>query len=640
MTDVSHERPSSAKRLSILSALALCMLAAGCKSPGDYHAEADTVAYDIIAAKQREALGRTESFTIEKPADTLRRRLIEAQGLSLAGGESLGTAALDQPDDWPEKKPKQDDPPPASVEAADQMPETIVLTLFDALQAAAANSREYQSRKEDVFRAALDLDLERDDFRSTFTGLMDAVFTNDMAGSETVNSVDSSHSARWSKLFESGASVTAGLALDLVKILSGNREGTLGIASDATLSIPLLRGAGKRIVTEPLTQAERSVVYAIHDFERFKRTFAVRVADDYLSVLQNLDQIRNTEENYRSLIKSARRARRLADAGRLSGIQVDQARQNELQARNRWIAARENYQANRDRFKLTLGLPVDALLEMDPRELEYLSAAARSALGDTDEVGRPRDEGSPADETAEVRAADAPVNLNEPSREDGGPYEIQEHIAVTLALDNRLDLRTAQGRLYDAQRKVIVAANALEAGLDIEASAAFGERRSASSASSPNAELRPERGVYKVGIFADLPWERTAARNTYRKSFINFERAARDLQESEDRVKLEIRDDLRNLLRARESIKIQLAAVTVANRRVDSVALFLDAGRAEIRDLLEAQEDLVSAQNALTANLVDYRVAALALQRDMGVLEVDERGLWREYDPAKFRESQ
>ena len=71
----------------------------------------------------------------------------------------------------------------------------------------------------------------------------------------------------------------------------------------------------------------------------------------------------------------------------------------------------------------------------------------------------------------------------------------------------------------------------------------------------------------------------------------------------------------------------------LAQRRVASTNLFLEAGRAEIRDLLEAQEALVTAQNALTAALVSYRVNELALQRDLGVLEVDHQGLWREYTP-------
>lgn len=62
--------------------------------------------------------------------------------------------------------------------------------------------------------------------------------------------------------------------------------------------------------------------------------------------------------------------------------------------------------------------------------------------------------------------------------------------------------------------------------------------------------------------------------------------------------------------------------------------LYLQAGLAEIRDLLEAQEALISAQNAVTSALVAYRVAELELQRDMGVLEVNEEGIWREYVPG------
>jgi len=90
-------------------------------------------------------------------------------------------------------------------------------------------------------------------------------------------------------------------------------------------------------------------------------------------------------------------------------------------------------------------------------------------------------------------------------------------------------------------------------------------------------------------------------------------------------------------LQARESYRIQLEAVALAERRVDSTALFLQAGRAEVRDVLEAQEDLVNAQNALTAALVDYRVAELNLQRDMGVLQVSDDGLWHEFDPTDIK---
>jgi outer membrane protein TolC len=61
--------------------------------------------------------------------------------------------------------------------------------------------------------------------------------------------------------------------------------------------------------------------------------------------------------------------------------------------------------------------------------------------------------------------------------------------------------------------------------------------------------------------------------------------------------------------------------------------MLLEAGRVQIRDILEAQEALLSAQNALTAAVINYRITELELQRDMGLLKVDEKGLWQEFDP-------
>ena len=130
-----------------------------------------------------------------------------------------------------------------------------------------------------------------------------------------------------------------------------------------------------------------------------------------------------------------------------------------------------------------------------------------------------------------------------------------------------------------------------------------------------------------------MPLERTFERNAYRNSFILLERAVRNVQDLEDDIKLDVRDALRSLLQARESTKIQAQAIQVASKRVASTKMFMDAGEAEVRDYLEAQEDLIDAQNNLTSALVGYRVAELELQRDMGLLQVNGKGLWREYRP-------
>ena len=102
--------------------------------------------------------------------------------------------------------------------------------------------------------------------------------------------------------------------------------------------------------------------------------------------------------------------------------------------------------------------------------------------------------------------------------------------------------------MRDAQRQVHVAADALRGELTFLAQGSAGERRaSAGSATEANAHLRPDEGNYSALIDVDIPLERTAQRNAYRTSLIGMEQAVRNLQATEDRLKLEVRNDLRNL---------------------------------------------------------------------------------------------
>jgi outer membrane protein TolC len=305
--------------------------------------------------------------------------------------------------------------------------------------------------------------------------------------------------------------------------------------------------------------------------------------------------------------------------------------QDVLRARANWISAQQTYVNGLDLFKNILGLPTDALMELDQSELDRLALSAKEALGDELSI-RP-----PAAMLAAQGdlAADAPVELVPPSREGGGPLELEYSEAIEIALKQRMDHRILQGQVYDAQRGVVVAADALRANLTLLGNAQVGERRGTGDADLPNAEFKIDDGIYSGGFIFDLPWERTEAQNAYRNSYITLERAVRNVQENEDQIKFQLRNELRSLIEARENYKIQTQAVDLAHRRVKSSELFLQAGRAETRDVLEAQESLLSTQIALTEALVNYRISELELQRDMGVLKVDHKGLWNEYESKK-----
>ena len=613
-------------KILIFGLLSMVVLQVGCQ-PSHYRLKADEVAKTIIQEKQEQALGKTGAFTIERPSDILRRRLLIQQNLPHAGEASLGTDELKPIEHWPEKGYPNATLSPDQVKSLEPG-KPLKLSLIEALQVGARNSFEYQTRKEDIFRAALDLDLERKEFRSTFGGLIDSLIRYNLKGEDTITGIETTGSVDWSRKLKSGVEFSAALAIDLVKLLTQDRSSSLGLVVDATIAIPLLRGSGRHILTEPLTQAERNVVYTIWEFERFKKTFAVSVAGDYLEVLRRFNEVENAAENYRNLIASTRRSRQLANAGRITEIEVDQSLQNELRARNRWVSAQELYKSRLDAFKRSLGLPPDAEIEVDKSELDRLVAQVSKLMPDIAHEGVLNARG-------DIPPADEAITLIQPSREGAGPLEMDAPLAIRLGLENRLDMRVSLGRVYDAQRKVVVLADQLGAELTLFGSAALGESRSITTAELDNAKLRADKGIYSALLTIDLPLERTAEQNAYRNGLISLERAVRDVQELEDGIKLAIRDRLREMVEARESLKIQGRAVNVAEKRVKSTSLFYEAGRAQVRDVLEAQEALINARNALTSAVVAYRVAELAFQRDTGLLQIDEEGLWKEYAPEQ-----
>jgi outer membrane protein TolC len=580
------------------------------------------VASKIITQKQKEALDKTEPFGIERPSDILRRRLLDEQDLLYSSEASLGTDKLSPIPHWPEKNY-----PPASNSADANIPiepnRPLKLSLLDTLQIGARNNREYQSSKEDIFLAALDLDFKRNYFRNIFSAQVKSTLSTDTTGDETFSNLDTPGTVGVTRTLENGISLGTTLAINLANLLTQGGASSLGLSVDTSVSVPLLRGAGRHIVTEPLTQAERNVIYQMWNFERYKQTFAVGIAREYFSVLRQMDTVVNAEKNYRSAVASARWSRRRGDAGRIREIEVDQAVQRELTARNSWISNQELLKRSLDSFKNTIGLPTDARIELDPADLEQLRGRTTKILEQI--------KFSPRGETSGTAPpADAPVELVPASYEDAGPLEMNEPAAMKLALENRLDLQATIGAVYDAQRRDVEKADDLGAGLDLVGGKAH------FSDNDDDGSIHFEGGQYTVPLLLDLPIERTAERNAYRTSLIDLERATRSVQKLEDQIKWSIRNELRTLLESRESLKIQAQSVVVAEKRVRSSTLFLEAGRIEIRNLLEAQDALLSAQNQLTAAVVNYRVAELELQRDLGLLKVNEKGLWQEFLPGEI----
>lgn len=520
---------------ALLAALVLFVAVLGCKSSVDYRKDADDEAYKLVASRREKLALDSGAFTIEPAKDSLRQRILR--------GEQVSDAPL---------------------------------SLVQCLEIAAENSRDYQTRKERLYLAALDLTLERWRFAIQKGGTLNALVEG--TGDEAERASGGANFS-FSKLLGSGALVVGNLGLNLTRgLLSSDGWHP---TSDLGVSVtqPLLAGFGERIVKEPLTQAERNLVYEVRAFERFRRTFAFDVASRFYKLLQSADSVTNQENNVDNLEKLSVRNRALAESGRLSDIEVGQARQNELTSKNNLLTARQRQEQLRDDFKLFLGLPVSHTLQLD------------------------------AGAMAEIE------------REKDAQVDYDEAIATNYALQNRLDHVTVLDREEDSVRRVGVAEDALRAALSLKADANL------SSADGKPLKFTPSETQWSLGLNLSLPFERLPQRNNYREALINHEVAVRASADSEDQIRADLRDDLRSAANRRDSYSIQLNAVELATRRIESTRLKLDAGRADTRDLLEAQDSLLSAQNAVTGALIDYTLARLRLFLDMELLRVDSNGI-------------
>ncbi len=588
------------------------LMSGGCKSTSDWRKEADERSEHYLSAAQRVVTGREEKLVIETPGDTLRRRLLLDQNLEVFNEASMGIRDMPDSEYWNGDKRLK---PADKVDVGFDTTNVLRIGLSDALKIAAANSREYQAKKESLYMTALGLDLENHAFRTTFSGMLSAAINSSAPDGDRDTGYNNQMKLGSAKKFENGTQVSSSIAVDLAGMLTGERESAWGLVADASVKIPLLRGSGKLVNMESLTQAQRNLVYAVREFEQYKREFMVGISSDYMGVLLSKRTLMNEEDNYRRVIVSTRRSSRMADAGRLSKSDFDQSRQSELNARNRWISASQSYEGVQESFKMKLGLPPDARLDLsDAALLDLEKEVSRFAKTDM--------------EAYDAGEAGVEPELGKPESVDEGVLKDRVDAAIRVAFDNRPDFRTNIDKLEDAQRKVLVAEDALRAEITIGGSASAGE--GAGSGADGNGDFKLNEARLGGLLNIDLPFERRSERDAYRNSLINLEAAVRAYQAEEDSLKESVRRNVRQLREKREQLKIQYTAVSLAEKRVANNDLLLQSGRAEMRDVLDAQAALVSAQNSLFGAIKGYRDNEMQLLKELGLLDVTVDGVWKE----------
>lgn len=570
--------PASRIGLGWCVSLGLLVLGvAGC-STSHYRKAADKDAARLIAEKSRGVPNMDPRFTIV-PTNTLA---IEGLPLKTESEDFLG---------------------------AEQKTEISarVLNLDQALLTAVERSREYQNRKELLYLDALGLALDRHRYTPIFSGRGSGTVQNQpqdvqkavdqLAGTQTslLNrdtevvqqyNVSGRGSVGSSILLRSGATLANSFSIDFLRFLNGDPRFLVRSTLGATLTQPLLRGAGYKATMENLTQSERDLLYSLREFTLYRKDFAVRIAQSYYGVLQARDAAKNEWIGYQSFQVNLKRGRALTEEGRSTKADFGLLEQASLQAEASWITAVRQYKQSLDQFKILLGLSPDSKIVLDDRDL-------------------------------------ADLKIQHP--------DLESSDAANVAIATRLDIQTARDRAVDAQRKIKVSANALKPRVDLVVQGSVDNKPN----SNNPAAMDVKRAQGSAGLDFDLGLDRMAERNAYRSAEIAALRANRELQLLEDQVKTQVFGDWRSLDEAKRTHRNSELGVNLAERRVEEQELRAELGRSTTRDLVDAQTALVRSRNGRTQALVSHTIARLQFWKDMGILYIKENGKWEDANEFK-----
>jgi hypothetical protein len=156
----------------------------------------------------------------------------------------------------------------------------FLITLEQSVELGTINSREFQDRREDLYLTALPVTLQRFAFSAQFLAAGEAI--RQWAGNQSPigrqNNWSITTNTGVSQLFSTGALLLLNFANQTV--IDFTRFPRTISESTATLDLfqPLLRGGGKAVTLEPLTLAERSLLYEIRSYARFRKEFYVSIA--------------------------------------------------------------------------------------------------------------------------------------------------------------------------------------------------------------------------------------------------------------------------------------------------------------------------------------------------------------------------
>jgi outer membrane protein TolC len=351
---------------------------AGC-SPAHYRQSADAEVYPIVGDRAWAAGFASDRFELEAHPTSRLADPTDPDHPPRPPDDPVAAVYMARPGGmkgakWPNEQIDWIEPPGWEAGLPVGPDGVLKLDADRAFELALLHSRDYQLALERLYLAALALTLNRFEFQTQWFLRNVTEFSSLAPGTPgELNAVTSDTNFGFSKAFAAGGQLVVDFANNFIVEYTGNNRTAVSSTFVANFVQPLLRGAGRRVRLEQLTQAERDVLYAARDFYRFRKQFwagVTTLSGGYLDQLLQVQTIRNAEENLRGQEQNLRLHEELFRGGKISIVQLDQVFQAYQQARAGVAQASAGRQTSLDEFKILLGLPPRIPTELDDTPLE------------------------------------------------------------------------------------------------------------------------------------------------------------------------------------------------------------------------------------------------------------------------------
>ena len=442
-----------------------------------------------------------------------------------------------------------------------EVPDARVLSLEEAVNMALADNLNLQTTVDTVSSSHISKGLAESRFDFKLTPSFAGGFGSEI-GRDRVFGFEAA------KLLPYGATVSANAQSDFTRNQFGEVTGS---HLTFTVTQPLLRGFGRKATQFDLTNAKRNLQSSGRSLEIAQQRLAVEVVASYYNIVRQQGLVEVAENSAERSQELLRASEARLEVGLASKLDVFRAELQLSQAEESLITREEALELAMDTFKFNLGL--------NPQDEVYL------------EIVEP----------------------------DYQPVVLDLHAETRLALTHRLEIREERDRIDDARRSLSVSRQNLLPQLDLN----FRYQQSGLGETFRDS-LNLNDGGVGVFLSTSYPIDQSAERASVAQSNIAVAANRRAVRLLEYNVTREVRAAVRNVQRVGKSIVLQERNIEFAEKQLRLATLRYQRGLASNFDIIDAENNLISARSNYVSRIADYNVGLIELKRVTGTLDLQK----------------